>query len=170
MRVCVCGAQQKAQGRGEKATKDDKAKEMAESGQRACLALPCLKPPSPCLAWQMWNLWRAGQTHSTARTDVPSWQVMLARPLYILPLPYHLSPSSAAHAYRWLPSAVYVYVGRSLASFLYAIEHTLMLYDVVMLVKMLVHTHTHTRSSMCVCVCVSCRMPHRTVCREKVGG
>lgn len=45
--LCVCGAQQKAQGRGEKATKDDKAKEMAESGQRACLAstsltLPCL--------------------------------------------------------------------------------------------------------------------------------
>lgn len=36
---------------------------------------------------------------------------------------------------------MYVYVGRSLASFLYAIEHTLMLYDVVMLVKMLVHTH-----------------------------
>lgn len=47
--LCVCGAQQKAQGRGEKATKDDKAKEMAESGQRACLALPCLKLPSPCL-------------------------------------------------------------------------------------------------------------------------
>lgn len=159
--VCVWGTT-KGAGRGEKA-KDDKATEMAKSGQRAGLGFtsppPHLHLALPWLGWQMWNLWRAGQTHSTARTDVPSWQVMLARPLYIQP-PF---PSRAAHAYRLLPSAMYVYVGRSLASFLYAIEHTLMLYDVVMLVKMLVHTHTHTGA----CVC---ELPHATSHCLQAGG
>lgn len=166
MRVCVCGAQQKAQGRGEKATKDDKAKEMAESGQRACLAstsltLPCLANVKFVESWP--NTFDGKDGRAQLAGDAGTSPVHPASPS-------PLSPSSAAHAYRWLPSAVYVYVGRSLASFLYAIEHTLMLYDVVMLVKMLVHTHTNTHAPVCVCVCVSCRMPHRTVCREKVGG
>lgn len=155
--LCVCGAQQKAQGRGEKATKDDKAKEMAESGQRACLALPCLKLPSPCLC-----LANVKFVESWPNTfDGKDGRAQLAGDAGTSPVhppsPYPLLPSSAAHAYRWLPSAVYVYVGRSLASFLYAIEHTLMLYDVVMLVKMLVHTHT----LQYVCVCV-CELPHAT--------
>lgn len=100
-----------------------------------------------------------GQTHTLTHTHMryKDGRAQLAGDAGTPPLPS--TPPCAAFGYVCM-----CMFGRSLASFLYAIEHTLMLYDVVMLVKMLVHTHVcvcdvlpHATSHCladCVCVCV----------------
>lgn len=147
MRVCVCfGAQQKAQAEA-KRRKTTSQKRWQKVGKG--LASPPPHLALPWLGWQMWNLWRAGQTHSTARTDVPSWQVMLARPLYI---PTPPSPPPAAHAYRLPPSAMYVCVCWQVLGFLFVCHRAH--FDVIWCCYARKNACTHIRSTMSVCMCV----------------
>lgn len=155
--MCVWGTT-KGAGRGEQA-KDDKPKEMAKSGQRAGLGLGLTSSAHPhlALAWlanvkfvESWpNTFDGKDGRAQLAGDAGT---SLVYPHSPLPAPLLHMPTVCC-----LRLCMYVYVGRSLASFLYAIEHTLMLYDVVMLVKMLVHTHAPLY--MCVCVC---ELPHAT--------
>lgn len=143
MRVCVClghNKRRRQRRKGERRQGKRDGKKWAKGWPGPHLT-PTSPPPCPALAWlanvkfvESWpNTFDGKDGRAQLAGDAGT---SLVYPHSPFPPPLLHMPTVCR-----LRLCMYVCVGRSLASFLYAIEHTLMLYDVVMLVKMLVHTH-----------------------------
>lgn len=145
MRVCVCLGHNKRR-------KGERRQRWQKVGKGLAWALPHLTPtsPPPCLGLAgkceicgelAKHIRRQGRTCPLGRW---CWHVPC-----ISPFP---PPPPTAHAYRLLPSAMYVCVCWQVLGFLFVCHRAH--FDVIWCCYARKNACTHTRYTMCVCVCV----------------